>query len=184
MRSQAAIDCTCLVRSGLHLIDPIVSIEPGLIAAASACSRRGRGLRRAMVEHGGLAHPKVLCWQVLVCNSPRSCLALCEAKASDMSWKLSDSYPACQGPRFCVISVCANEPTKHRKPPGSRIIVRGFIGSRFSIKREFINDILINCLWLPTISRTITRLPGGFRCFVGSFAHTLITQKRGPWYAG
>ena len=134
-----------------------------------------------MVEHGGLAHPKVLCWQVLVCNSPRSCLALCEAKASDMSWKLSDSYPACQGPRFCVISVCANEPTKHRKPPGSRIIVRGFIGSRFSIKKEFINDILINSLRLPTIPRTIRRLPDVFRCFIGWFGHGVRTRCQEPF---
>ena len=84
--------------------------------------------------------------------------------------------PACQGPRSCVISVCANQPTKHRKPPGSRIIVRGFIGSRFSIKKEFIIHILINCLWLPTISRTIRRLPDVFQCFIGWFGHGV--QKR------
>ena len=137
-----------------------------------------------MVEHGGLAHPKVLNWQVLVCNSPRSCLALCEAKASDMSWKLSDSYPACQGPRFCVISVCANEPTKHRKPPGSRVIVREIVGSH----KQLIRISLMNSFFiekrLPMNPRTIMRLPGGFRCFVGSFAHTLITHKWGPWRAG
>ena len=47
--------------------------------------------------------------------------------------KLPGSYSKCQGHPFCVNSACANQPTKHRKTPGSRRIVRGILGRRFII---------------------------------------------------